>query len=101
MTHEIYFRRRIGYLIKNLEKRLQRELNNPRLISRGTPFEIYKDRVIEAASETFLVYDFDVENVEEFTDDVWDDAKVFLYRVMNKLYLDQIILRYKKWLKES
>lgn len=91
------WKRRLLPDIHLLEKRLRRELNNPRLVNRKTFFEQYMNSVFERTIEGFIVNDleFSIPTDEEF-----DVVSELLENYLVDNFLDSVKKRFTEWHKK-
>lgn len=94
MFNDFFIKRRFFGYFNEINKRLEMSLKSPLLIQRNTPYEIYKDRVTEAAAYDVLRLILTDEDVPDGREESW---LVFLSNYYSKFHNRKIVDAYQKW----
>ena len=93
----VSWKRRLINELPKLVKRLRRELNNPRLISRYMPLSQYQSSVFVNAIDDLIVNDL---TIDVTSDEEYEIIVDLLMNYLKENHINDVLNRYKVWHKK-
>lgn len=93
----VSWKRRLINELPKLVKRLRRELNNPRLISRYMPLSQYQSNVFVNAIDDLIVNDL---TIDVTSDEEYEIIVELLMTYLKENHINDVLNRYKVWYKK-